>query len=68
MGGFGADHHLRQSLVFINVPAMPQPETYIGGASKLFDESGNLIVESTREFMKRFMEAFANWVDTNSKT
>jgi hypothetical protein len=34
----------------------------------LFDENGNIIVESTREFMKKFMEAFANWVDTNSKT
>ncbi len=32
IGGFGANHHLRQSLVFLNVPAMPQPEAYIGGA------------------------------------
>jgi chromate reductase, NAD(P)H dehydrogenase (quinone) len=30
IGGFGANHPLRQSLVFLNVPAMPQPETYIG--------------------------------------
>lgn len=66
MGGFGANHHLRQSLVFINVPAMPQPETYIGGAAKLFDEAGNLTNESTKEFMKKFMEAFAKWVDTNA--
>src|SRR3569832_934739 len=43
IGGFGANHHLRQSLVFLNVPVMPQPETYIGGAAKLFDENGNLI-------------------------
>jgi len=27
-----ANHHLRQSLVFLNVPAMPQPEAYIGKA------------------------------------
>src|SRR5574342_136140 len=37
IGGFGANHHLRQSLVFLDVPAMPQPEAYIGGAAKLFD-------------------------------
>jgi chromate reductase len=67
MGGFGANHHLRQSLVFINVAAMPQPEAYIGGAAQLFDGSGHLINESTKEFMKRFMEAFAKWVETNSK-
>jgi chromate reductase len=39
IGGFGANHHLRQSLVFLNVPTMPQPEAYIGGADKLFDSS-----------------------------
>ncbi|HEY0434875.1 MAG TPA: NAD(P)H-dependent oxidoreductase [Chitinophagaceae bacterium] len=66
MGAFGANHHLRQALVFINVPAMPQPEAYIGGAAKLFDESGNLINESTKQFMKAFMEAFAKWVDIHS--
>jgi chromate reductase len=62
-GGFGANHHLRQSLVFINVPAMPQPEAYIGGAAKLFDDSGKLINESTTQFLRTFMEAFAKWVD-----
>jgi chromate reductase len=67
LGAFGANHHLRQSLVFINVPAMPQPEAYIGGADALFDESGSLINESTKTFLKKFMEAFAKWVDTNVK-
>jgi chromate reductase len=67
IGAFGANHHLRQSLVFINVPAMPQPEAYIGGAAKLFDESGNLTNESTREFLKKFMQAFAKWMEANTK-
>ncbi|RYY67577.1 MAG: NADPH-dependent oxidoreductase [Chitinophagaceae bacterium] len=64
IGGFGANQHLRQSLVFINVPTMQRPEAYVGGASKLFDESGTLTNESTREYMKKFMEAFAGWVTT----
>jgi chromate reductase len=63
LGGFGANHHLRQSLVFLNVPAMPQPEAYIGGAAKLFDESGNLANETTRGFLQKFMVAFAEWVE-----
>jgi chromate reductase len=42
-GGFGANHHLRQSLVFLNVPTMQQPEAYIGHADALFDEKGNLM-------------------------
>lgn len=65
-GGFGANHHLRQSLVFLNVPAMPQPEAYIGNAAKLFDDSGSLTNESTREFMQKFMNAFAEWVAKNA--
>ena len=40
IGGFGANHHLRQSLVFLNVPTLQQPEAYIGNADKLFDEDG----------------------------
>jgi chromate reductase len=67
IGAFGANHHLRQSLVFINVPAMPQPEAYISGVAALFDENGKPKNESTREFLKKFMEAFANWVQSLAK-
>ncbi len=63
IGAFGANHHLRQSLVFLNVRAMQQPEAYIGGAAELFDEKGAVKNESTREFMQKFMSAFAEWVD-----
>jgi len=62
VGGFGANHHLRQSLVFLNVPAMPQPEAYIGAADKLFDSNGQLISDATRTFLQRFMQAFAAWI------
>ena len=63
LSAFGANHHLRQSLVFLNVPTMQQPEAYIGGASKLFDERGNLVNDSTRDFLKNFMDAFGKWVE-----
>jgi chromate reductase len=65
IGGFGANHHLRQSLVFLNVPAMPQPEAYIGGAAALFDKEENLTNEGTRKFLKSFMEAFAAWIEVH---
>jgi chromate reductase len=61
MGGFGANHHLRQSLVFLNMPTLQQPEVYIGGAGKLFDENGVLNNESTKGFLKGFLDAFATW-------
>jgi chromate reductase len=68
LGGFGANHHLRQSLVFLNVPAMPQPEAYVGGAADLFDPDGAVAREATREFLRKFMGAFAAWVELNRKT
>lgn len=64
ISGFGANHHLRQSLVFVNVPTMAQPEAYIGGAGALFDENGKVTSDSTREFLKSFIEAFEKWVQT----
>ena len=66
IGGFGANHHLRQSLVFLDVPAMQQPEAYIGGAAQLFDADGNITNETTREFLIKFMNSFAAWVAKNS--
>ncbi len=63
IGGFGANHHLRQSLVFLDMPAMQQPEAYIGRAADLFSEAGDLISESTREFAAGFMRSFARWVE-----
>jgi len=65
MGAFGANHHLRQSLVFVNVPVMAQPEAYVGGAGELFDESGALKKETTREFLIAFLAAFGAWIESN---
>jgi chromate reductase, NAD(P)H dehydrogenase (quinone) len=63
MGAFGANHCLRQSLVFLDMPAMQQPEVYIGGADKLFDVSGKLTSDATRDLLKKFVDAFGLWID-----
>lgn len=62
MGGFGANHHLRQSLVFLNMPAMAQPEAYVGQTSTLVGPDGAIQVEATREFLRKFIAAFEAWV------
>ena len=62
LGGFGANHHLRQSLVFLNVPTLQQPEAYIGNAANLFGPDGALVNDSVREFAAKFIQAFAAWV------
>ena len=62
IGGFGANHHLRQSMVFLDVPVLQLPEAYIGGASNLFDETGALTNPGTKEFLGKFLSAFERWV------
>jgi chromate reductase len=66
IGGFGANHHLRQSLVFLNMPAMPQPEAYIGGAGDLFDDAGAIKKPDTKQFVDKFVAAFALWIEQNT--
>jgi chromate reductase, NAD(P)H dehydrogenase (quinone) len=65
-GGFGANHHLRQSLVFLNVFPLQQPEAYIGTAGALFDAQGNLTSDKTRELLSKFVQAFAAWVELHA--
>jgi chromate reductase len=67
LSAFGANHHLRQSMVFLNVPMMHQPEAYIGGAAGLFDDKGALVNDSTRAFLGKFLDAFSRWIARNAR-
>jgi chromate reductase, NAD(P)H dehydrogenase (quinone) len=67
MGAFGSNHHLRQALVFLNVPTMAQPEASISRVDTLFDASGAMTNAGTRKFLAGFMAAFDAWVDANPK-
>ena len=62
MAGFGANHHLRQSLVFLNMPTMQQPEAYIGSMSNILDENGKINNDDTQKFLDQFVESFGQWV------
>lgn len=63
IGGFGANHHLRQILAFLNVLTLAQPEAYIGSFHTLIDENGELNNEATKEFLDGFLTAFAAWIE-----
>lgn len=65
IGGFGANHALRQSFVFLNMPAL-QYEAYIGGAAQLFNDKGELVNDSTRDLMAKMLQAFATWIEHNA--
>lgn len=66
IGGFGSNHHLRQSLTFLNMPVLAQPEAYIGGTGGLFDDKGELTNDATRGFLVKFGEAFAAFIKSRN--
>lgn len=67
LAAFGANHHLRQSLVFLDVPVLQQPEAYIGNALSLLDDDGKLANEKTATFLSSFLERFAAWIAANRR-
>lgn len=62
MGAFGANHHLRQVLVFLDVPVLQQPEMYISNAADLIDKDGR-IADSTLKLLKNFVDAFVQHIE-----
>ena len=62
-GTIRAQHALRQSFVFTETYAMLQPEIKIPSAAPLFDASSKLIDETTRQYLRKFLESFATWVE-----
>ncbi|MED4313638.1 NADPH-dependent FMN reductase, partial [Heyndrickxia coagulans] len=62
LSGFGANHHLRQSLVCLNMPILQQPEAYISNVAALFDESGKIVNEGTVQFLQSFTDAFVDLI------
>jgi NAD(P)H-dependent FMN reductase/ketosteroid isomerase-like protein len=67
LGAFGANHALRQTFVFLNMPVMQQPEAYISDVGSLLDEAGRPKDGKTSEFLAQFMSAFADWIETAGK-
>jgi chromate reductase len=63
IGAFGANHHLRQSLVFLNMPVLQQPEAYIGSAATLFAPDGSITNDGTRDFLKNFLARFSELIE-----
>ncbi|MCL2082667.1 MAG: NAD(P)H-dependent oxidoreductase [Oscillospiraceae bacterium] len=61
VGGFGVNHHLRQSATCLNIYMMQQPEAYIGGIADVMDANG-VPDKSTQEFLCKFAADFTEWI------
>ena len=64
IGGFGANHQIRQAAVFLNMPIMQQPEAYLGHVTDdSFDAEGKLNEGSLKQLITNLAHAFHDWVD-----
>jgi chromate reductase len=66
LGGFGANHALRQAISFFAMPVLGQPEAYVGNTLSLFDEAGRLTSEATADFRRGLGQAFAAFVERHA--
>lgn len=62
IGGFGANHHLRQTLAYLNMQVLAQPEMYLSSVADRIGEDGIATSDEARAFLEKFMTAFASWV------
>lgn len=63
ISGFGANHHLRQILTFLDVPVVQQPEVYIADTPTLFDEDGGFKEADTKEFLQSAIDKFVDLIN-----
>lgn len=62
IGGFGANHQLRQALVFNDVLTMQQPEAYIGHIQNLVTDDGKPANDDAKAFFTTIMQSYDKWV------
>lgn len=66
LSGFGANHHLRQSLVFFDMPIVQQPEVYLANIASLLDDDGKITNEGTIEFLQTFVDTFVQLIEKHT--
>ncbi|GAB5053037.1 NADPH-dependent FMN reductase [Pediococcus ethanolidurans] len=63
ISGFGANHHLRQSLVFLNMPVVQQPEVYLGNVTNILDDNLKITNKGTIGFLQSAMDTFVDLIN-----
>lgn len=66
ISGFGANHHLRQVLTFLDMPTVQQPEVYLANSQDFFDEDGTFNNPGTAEFLQTAVNAHVDLINRMS--
>jgi chromate reductase, NAD(P)H dehydrogenase (quinone) len=62
LGSSMAQQHLRNTLAYLDMPTMNQPEVFIQNKEGLFDDHGHVGVDSTRALLQKWMDRYVAWV------
>jgi chromate reductase len=60
-----AQQHLRNTLAYLDVPTLGQPEAFIQFKDGLFDKTGEIAGDS-RKFLQTWMDRFVAWVEKHA--
>lgn len=63
LSGFGANHHLRQVLTFLNMPVIQQPEVYIANVADLLGEDGKITNQDTIDFLQSVVDTYVDFIN-----
>jgi chromate reductase, NAD(P)H dehydrogenase (quinone) len=66
IGGFGANLQIRQSVLFLDMPTMLQPELYVAQVDKVIEAGGKASNDATRQLLEKFLAKFADWIERNA--
>jgi chromate reductase len=62
LGAFGAQNHLRQVIMYLDMYILQQPEFYLGKAAEKFNAEGELTDKETKDLIEKFWKAFIGWI------
>jgi chromate reductase len=62
IGSAIAQQHLRNSLAYLDMPTLGQPEVFITVREGFFDASGGIASPDSRKFLQGWMDRYVAWV------
>lgn len=66
LGGALANHALRPTLMFLDMPTMAQPEMYLTNVVKAVGPDGTVANPATAASLDQFLASFAAWVELHA--
>jgi chromate reductase len=62
-----AQQHLRNTLAYLDMPTMAQPEAFLQAKDGVFDTNGDLSAD-TAKFVGKWLQRYCEWVRTHATT